>query len=158
MLIMKLGHEEEASPPRRGDFYENASYDDGYSPSPPRASGGAYFPQTNTFPPPPPPAAGFTQTNTSTTHINDYPAHPYNPADYVDSPPINDPYHPPRVRGREGDNVSSTIPPTSTPSPLPPSYHSEREIYTPSDPPNPQPQNTLSAVYPEGALLPLRTC
>lgn len=156
-LIIYPGHEEEVSP-QRHDYYEDASYDDGYSPSPPRASGGAYFPATNEFPPPPPPA-GYTQTTTSATHINDYPAHPYNPADYVDSPSPNDPYHPPRGRGTGGENVSSSkeapighASPTIFPfSP----NHNESEIYTPT-PISPQSQNAKTAVYPEGALISLR--
>lgn len=155
MLIVGTGYEEEDLPQRR-DYYEEASYDDGYSPSPPRASGGAYYPNSNHFPPPPPapPAGGYTQTTqttSSTTRANDYPAHPpYNPADFPQTP--NDPYHPPRGRGRDGDNVSS-IPEAGSPTPPTPfSYphtEMENEPYTPS----PQPHNAPNAVYPESAFL-----
>jgi len=151
LLTSFPGFEDEASPQRR-DFYEDASYDDGYSPSPPRASGGAFFP-------PPPPAGGYHQTTTSTTHVNEtYPPHPpYNPADYANSSTANDPYYPPRPRGREGDNVSSTKEASiSRAVPYSPSHSENSEIGTPK-PKIPQPQNTQPAVYPEGALFSLRS-
>jgi hypothetical protein len=89
MLIVVLGFEEEAPP----DNYYADSYDDGYSPSPPHTSGGAYYPESNAFPPPPvPQAAGYAQhPNVSVPNVNDYPVAP--PFDAAHPP--YDPAHPP---------------------------------------------------------------
>ena len=115
MLKIQLGYEEEAPP---DNYYANESYDDGYSPSPPRHSGGAYYPEQV---PPPMPPPGFTEHPTSSTpYVNQYPPQPpydpaHNPPYYppevpsAQIPPV-DPYgHPAAPRDpRDGGNVSST--------------------------------------------------
>ncbi len=111
------GYEE---PP--AENYYARDYQDDYSPSPPHASGGSYYPQNNAFPPPPQPQPGFTQhTTTSTTHVNHDGIPPYNPADYANPPPHPDPYgYPPQPRA--ADNVSAndhTSHRAFVPSPVP---------------------------------------
>ncbi|KAL3424238.1 hypothetical protein PVAG01_03519 [Phlyctema vagabunda] len=101
-------YEDEAEP---DNYYANEYRDDGYSPSPPHASGGAFYnDHVNTsFPPPPTqPVGTYTQhTTTSTTHVNDGPIPPYNPADYAGQQQAHDAYgYPPR----SGDHVSSAPP------------------------------------------------
>ena len=112
------GYEEEHSP---DNYYANNNANDNYSPSPPHASGGSYFPDPNVqthFPPPPTaPTAGYTQpATTSTTHANDGPIPPYNPADYANQQAPADQYgypahpadnYPPHPRD---DHVSSSVP------------------------------------------------
>ncbi len=127
MLIHVPGYEEEGP---AENYYANEYYDDGYSPSPPRPTGGAYYPESTNFPPPPvPPAGGYTQQTTTTTTQAPYPPHPpydpahhppYNPAEYPPQPPV-DPYGYPAPRDvREGGNVSSTTPFVSlAPTPQP---------------------------------------
>lgn len=131
MLIDVTGLEEEAS----DSYYANDSYDDGYSPSPPRASGGAggYYPETNAFPPPPiPTTAGYTQQHTTTTTVPPVDPHiqypPYNPADYVGPQQPMDQYGYPAPRDdRAGGNVSSAAPYQPFPqAPIPQS----RNLYT----------------------------
>ncbi|PBP19994.1 hypothetical protein BUE80_DR009189 [Diplocarpon rosae] len=93
-------YEEEAPP---GNYYAR-DYQDDYSPSPPHASGGSYYPQSNAFPPPPP-QPGFTQyTTTSTTHVNHDGIPPYNPANYDHDAPYSG-HH--GDTGHYGDNVSA---------------------------------------------------
>lgn len=102
---MKSGYEEEA---QTDNYYARNHPDDGYSPSPPHASGGSYYPDNNQFPPPPQAPAGFTHhNNQSTPNVNETNIPPYNPADYANQqPPNHDPYgYPPRT----GDNVSNDI-------------------------------------------------
>ncbi|CZS92093.1 uncharacterized protein RCO7_00703 [Rhynchosporium graminicola] len=91
--------------------YYARDYQDDYSPSPPHASGGSYYPQNNAFPPPPQPQPGFTlHTTTSTTQVHQegipaYNIPAYNPAEHVNQPqiPHPDPYgYPPNI----GHNVS----------------------------------------------------
>ncbi|KAI1081472.1 hypothetical protein F5B20DRAFT_588538 [Whalleya microplaca] len=68
------------------DPYYN--YDPEAPPSPPHASGGAYYPPEGPIPPPPAGPAGFTQhPNMSTTNVNAYPPYPYNPQNYTNFPP-----------------------------------------------------------------------
>jgi Domain of unknwon function (DUF3824) len=98
----RSGYEEEESP---AENYYDHDYRDDYSPSPPHASGGSYFPDNNQFPPPP--TGQFTQQplNTQVPHPEAPPIPPYNPADYAGQPaPNHDPYpYPPGT----GDNVSA---------------------------------------------------
>lgn len=108
------GYEEESP----AENYYSRDYDE-YSPSPPHASGGSYFPQGNEFPPPPANPGFMHHSNQSTPNVAQPPIPPYNPADYPGPPPAavppnsmpnpnpnpNDPYgYPPQPRG---DNVSS---------------------------------------------------
>ncbi|KAH8676734.1 hypothetical protein BGZ60DRAFT_264545 [Tricladium varicosporioides] len=99
-------YEEEPS----SNYYARDYPDDGYSPSPPHASGGSYYPQNNQFPPPP--APGFAQhPNISTPNVAQPPIPPYNPADYAgQAPPAvpHDNYGYPPAAPRAGDNVSSS--------------------------------------------------
>lgn len=99
---MTSGYEEEVPP---DNYYARSYPDDGYSPSPPHASGGSYYPDNNQFPPPPQAPAGFTHhNNQSTPHVNETSIPPYNPADYANQPSNHDPYgYPPRT----GDHVSN---------------------------------------------------
>ncbi len=100
------GSEEETSPDH---YYARDTYDDGYSPSPPRASGGAYYPDPHNHAAAPGAApAGFTQhPNLSTPYVNEYPQQAYtapgyeaHPADYQAHPadyqahPADYPAHP----------------------------------------------------------------
>ncbi|CZR60758.1 uncharacterized protein PAC_10654 [Phialocephala subalpina] len=115
---------EEEAPPE--NYYARNYADEGYSPSPPHASGGSYYPQNNEFPPPPQAPAGFTHHgNQSTPHVNETNIPPYNPANYANqAPPHVDPYgYPPQ--NHPGDNVSNEttsrqtpyVPPNPDPSP-----------------------------------------
>lgn len=96
--------------PSSNNYYARDYPDDGYSPSPPHASGGSYYPQNNQFPPPP--APGFAQhPNISTPNVAQPPIPPYNPADYAgQAPPAvpHDNYGYPPAAPRAGDNVSSS--------------------------------------------------
>lgn len=131
MLMLVPGYEDEAPPPEE-NYYAQGSYDEDYSPSPPRASGGAYFPERANYPPAPVPPAEYTQqTTTEPTHANEYPPHPaydpthqaaYDPATYpgVAPPPVG-PYGYPAPRdAREGGNVSSKTPFAPQAQPPPP--------------------------------------
>lgn len=114
------GYEEEDAP----ENYYARDYHDDYSPSPPHASGGSYYPEqahtttTTTHIP-----AGFTaHDNQSSMHVNQPPIPPYNPADYANQAPpatehLHDPYtghagpsgYPPdpASHGPAGENVSA---------------------------------------------------
>jgi hypothetical protein len=109
-------YEEEASPPPENYYARNDYRDDDYSPSPPHASGGSYYPETNQFAPPPTAPAGFTQhPNDGINHMNDAPIPPYNPQDYAGqhpAAPVHDPYgYPPGT----GNNVSANEPSRQNP-------------------------------------------
>ncbi|KAI0008092.1 hypothetical protein F4779DRAFT_618966 [Xylariaceae sp. FL0662B] len=75
--------------------YEEEAVDDPYynydaeaPPSPPHASGGAYYPPEGPVQPPPAGPAGFTQhPNTSSTNVNAYQPYPYDPPNYPNLPP-----------------------------------------------------------------------
>ncbi|RDW91095.1 hypothetical protein BP5796_02260 [Coleophoma crateriformis] len=97
-------YEEEAEP---DNYYAQNYRDDGYSPSPPHASGGAYYTEhvNTSFAPPPTQPATFTQ-HTTTTHVNDGPIPPYNPADYAGQPAADSYGYPPHPN----DHVSSAPP------------------------------------------------
>lgn len=88
---------ERAYTPSPDRYYDRYSSSDGYSPSPPRASGGAYYPHPNDpvanpnvppgtavpFPPPPVPPPGTYTQQTTTTSTGPVPqAAPYDPAAY----------------------------------------------------------------------------
>jgi len=101
------GYEEESPPPE--NYYARDYREDEYSPSPPHASGGSYYPENNQFPPPPQPQPENFYTHetrtTSTTHIEETSPGaipPYNPANYAGQPPNRGPYR--DAGGR--DNVS----------------------------------------------------
>jgi hypothetical protein len=121
-VLIISGYEEDAA---ADHYYANESYDDGYSPSPPRASGGAYYPETNQFPPPPvAPQAAFPQQPVMNPipPIDPNPQYPpYNPAAYVGPDHPMDPYGNPAPRDvRDGGHVSSPTPYVPlTPQPLP---------------------------------------
>jgi hypothetical protein len=104
------GYEEE---PPAENYYDHNYHDEDYSPSPPHASGGSYYPENNQFAPQP--TGGFTQQplNTQVPPPNAAPIPPYNPADYAaQQPPHHDPYgYPPGT-----ENVSSKE--RSRPSPV----------------------------------------
>jgi hypothetical protein len=80
------GYEEDESPTEH--YYDRDYRDEDYSPSPPHASGGSYYPDNNQFPPPP--TGQFTQQPMNTqlpVHPADAaPIPPYNPADYAGQP------------------------------------------------------------------------
>lgn len=112
------GYEEEAPPPE--NFYER-DYQDDYSPSPPHASGGSYYPQNNAFPPPPQPQPGFTaHNNASTMHVNQEGIPPYNPADWANQqPPHADPYgYPPHAGDHVSDNNTTSHQVPVNPAPM----------------------------------------
>lgn len=100
------GYEEDESPTEH--YYDRDYRDEDYSPSPPHASGGSYYPDNNQFPPPP--TGQFTQQPMNTqlpVHpANAAPIPPYNPADYAGqpAPAAHNPY--PYPEGT-GDNVSA---------------------------------------------------
>lgn len=79
-------YEEDESPTEH--YYDRDYRDEDYSPSPPHASGGSYYPDNNQFPPPP--TGQFTQQPMNTqlpVHPADAaPIPPYNPADYAGQP------------------------------------------------------------------------
>jgi hypothetical protein len=132
VLTATPGYEDEAPP--EGHYGNRGYRDEDYSPSPPHASGGSYYPNnteyappppggyypnTTEFPPPPtgapPPASPeFTHTGSSAPHPHppaDAPIPPYNPQDYASQPGTHDPYgYPPP---KAGDNVSN-VPPVQT--------------------------------------------
>jgi hypothetical protein len=138
VLTYTLVYEEDAAE----GYYTNESYDDGFSPSPPRASGGAYYPDTNNSPPPPPPG-GYNQHTAAGTHTPDYPPHQqYNPADYGGHPPQPpvEPYPYPSPRAREGENVSATK-----------SHHSKSLVSL--DTPTPQSRYIREELDEEGASI-----
>jgi hypothetical protein len=115
------------------NYYASESYDDGFSPSPPRASGGAYYPDTHI----PPPGGYSQQTSTG------YPPHQqYNPVDYGGHPPQPpvEPYPYPSPRTREGENVSATRP-----------HHSESLVSL--DIPTPQSRYIREGLDEEGASI-----
>jgi hypothetical protein len=129
VLMLVPGYEDEAPPPEEN--YYAQGYDDGYSPSPPRASGGAYWPEGAQYPPAPGPPAGYTQqTTTTTTHAEAYPPHPgfdpahhpYDPAAFpgVAPPPVDAYGYPAPREAREGGNVSSITPLAPQAQPPPP--------------------------------------
>lgn len=107
------GYEEEADPE---NYYANDYRDDGYSPSPPHASGGSYYPDhVNTTFPPPPTQSGttYTQHTTSTTQVNDSQIPPYNPADYANQQAAHDahgypPHHDDHVSSRHSPVINGT--------------------------------------------------
>ncbi|RAL58349.1 hypothetical protein DID88_005221 [Monilinia fructigena] len=97
-------YEDEASPE---SYYTNFR-DDTYSPSPPHASGGSYYPENNQFPPPPTAPDTFTHHgNQSTPFVNTIPPiPPYNPQDYAGQRPVHDTHvHYPPVSRTPGDNI-----------------------------------------------------
>ena len=127
VLTATSGYEDEAP---RENYYGNDSYrDEDYSPSPPHASGGSYYPNhpeyaapppggyyphTTEFPPPPtgaPPAPSpeFPHAGHSGPHPPaDVPIPPYNPQDYVHQPGTHDTHGYPAPNA--GDNVSNVHP------------------------------------------------
>lgn len=127
------GYEEEPAP----ENYYARDYQDDYSPSPPHASGGSYYPDNNAFPPPPQPQPGFTtHTTTSTTHVNHEGIPPYNPADYANQPPHPDPYGYPPQTGHNvsaNDNTSHQAP-FVAPVPMPMPTTSSATPYFPPPP------------------------
>ncbi|KAH8586651.1 hypothetical protein B0O99DRAFT_695285 [Bisporella sp. PMI_857] len=145
-------YEEEPAP-------ENYYARDNYSPSPPHASGGSYYPENNQFPPPPTGAAYIPQNQ---QFPNDSPIPPYNPADYAHQHP-HDPYgYPPAGRNVSRDMPSSnpanqTEMPYFPPPPAQPLEHevnntsrhrpisSQSSIETP--PSSPEPQSTKSVNF-----------
>jgi hypothetical protein len=75
--------------------------DEDYSPSPPHASGGSYYPENNQFPPPP-----LHIINTKAAS----PIPPYNPSDYVSQQPPNlDPYGYPPPPGTENTGATKRV-------------------------------------------------
>lgn len=82
--------EYEASPPPE-NYYAREYNSDQYTPSPPHASGGSYFPQSNSFPPPPTGAAYdpnfHYEPNTHLPQDPPMPIPPYNPQDYANQQP-----------------------------------------------------------------------
>jgi hypothetical protein len=147
------GYEEE--PP--DDYYSRDYPDDGYSPSPPHASGGSYYPESNQFQPPPQPGynPGFTQhPNLSTPNVAQPPIPPYNPADYAPGnapapPPPHDPFGYPPVP-RAGDNVSPRNTTHQSPNdPTNPTMSGARNApYFPPPPTSPLPEEPRNS---EGA-------
>jgi hypothetical protein len=121
------GYEEESP----AENYYSRDYDD-YSPSPPHASGGSYFPQNNEFPPPPVNPTGFTHhANQSSPNVAQPPIPPYNPADYANQPPPpHDGFgYPPEAP--RGDNVSPN-----------------NQYHNPAQPPVPPPTATSAPYFP----------
>lgn len=130
VLTSTSGYEEEVPP----EHYHghNGYREEEYSPSPPHASGGSYYPHNNEyvpppggyfpntaeFPPPPTGAAAVPQPEfahaahpTAAHPPADASIPPYNPQDYANQPGAHDPYgYPPQ---NAGDNVSS-VPPVQT--------------------------------------------
>ncbi|KAM0194967.1 hypothetical protein ACHAPC_000783 [Botrytis cinerea] len=126
---MSIGYEDEAPE----SYYTNFR-DETYSPSPPHASGGSYYPENNAFPPPPTsnPETFTNHGNKSTPFVNEIPPiPPYNPQDYASQrPTTHDPHHYPPSSRVPGDNVSTHQ--SSNPEPfmtVPP--HTREESYFP---------------------------
>jgi hypothetical protein len=136
--------------PPEHHYGHNGYRDEDYSPSPPHASGGSYYPNNAEYAPPPPggyypntaefpppptgaaaaPSPEFTQAGPSAPHPADAAIPPYNPQDYVHQPGTHDPYGYPAPKA--GDNVSN-MPPVQTA--MPPTANSS----TPYFPPPPAP-------------------
>ncbi|KAG9244753.1 hypothetical protein BJ878DRAFT_420735 [Calycina marina] len=144
--IAGAGYEEEAQP----ENYYADEYRDNYTPSPPHASGGSFYPENNQFPPPPISPSMYQQPGPEYQAGSTIP--PYNPANCA-APPQNphDPYgYPP------GHNVSRDIPysnssntngnmPYFHPPPMaPPEYKSVK-----FGPLLPKSSHSLSQVHPD---------
>ena len=144
------GYEEEPAPEEN---YYARDYQDDYSPSPPHASGGSYYPQNNDFPPPPQPQPGFTQhTTTSTTQVHQTGIPPYNPADYANQPPPHpDPYGYPPQTGHNVSENNHTSHQAPFVAPVPMSTASGSTPYFPPPPvaPLPDEQFTRDPFYAE---------
>jgi hypothetical protein len=110
--IYDLGYEEKESSLR---YYERNYPDENYSPSPPHASGGLYYPEHNQFPPPPTGSLIQKFVNTKVAR----PAPQRNPADYTKIPPApDDPY--PRTLATS-DNATVKMQASLNPTPNVPS-------------------------------------
>jgi hypothetical protein len=130
VLTTSPGYEDEAPPE---NYYGNNGYrDEEYSPSPPHASGGSYYPNGNHeyAPPaggyypntaefPPPPTGAAPSPGPPPTHPpTEAPIPPYNPQDYASQPGSHDHYgYPPPKAGENVSNVppvSTSVPPAAT--------------------------------------------